>query len=469
MAASDRDRVLITGMGAVTPVGVGVPAYIAALRAARSGVHAFDPGDRRSRSTVAATVGMGMGDGFDPATIMDDADRRRVPRLVPMALAAATEALRRAGWLRGAGPAAWAGSGGEEGKERSRRIGLILGTGGGGIDFTLDQFHAAYRGRSQSLWTITNATHGNLAGELSIRLGLRGPSWCISTGCASSSDATGIALEWLRAQDMRRRPASEELDAIVVVGADAHVRWETLSSMELLRVITMRDWAAAGEDPSTASRPFDRTRDGFVLGEGAWAVVLEREQSARRREVAATAVAELMGYGATCDAYHRVRPAPDMEESARAMTLAVTDAGLEPEQIDAVHFHGTSTKLNDACETAAVKLAFGDAHARRLVGHSVKSMIGHPQGACGLASLVATVGAMAGADGGPGFLPPTAHLHEPDPECDLDYTPLTPRPAGGRTTALINCLAFGAKNSALVVRVPAEGICSTKEDAAPGV
>jgi len=432
-----RERVLVTGMGAVSPIGVGVRRYIESVRRARSGVHAFDPGDPRSRSRVAATVGMGYGDGFDPRRVMEEADLRRLPRLAPMALAAAGEALEMARWPRARGP-----DGEEEDGDVGgwRRVGLILGTGGGGIDFTLDQVHAAQRGKSASLWTITNATHGNLAGELSIRFGLRGPSWCVSTGCASSTDAAGIALGRLR--------HGEDLDAIVVVGADAHVRWETLSSMELLRVVTVREW---GDAAHTASRPFDRTRDGFVLGEGAWAVVLERESSARRREV--SEVAEVMGYGATCDAYHRVRPSPDMEECARAMRMAVEDAGLEMEAVEVVHYHGTSTKLNDASETAAVKRAFGEEHARRLVGHSVKSMIGHPQGACGLAALVATLGSMTGADGGEPFLPPTAHLREADPECDLDYTPLEARAIDGRRTALINCLAFGAKNSAMVVRV----------------
>jgi 3-oxoacyl-[acyl-carrier-protein] synthase II len=361
-----------------------------------------------------------------------------------MALAAAIEAIRQA-----------------SGSSHDRttcptdpaRTGLILGTGAGGIDFTLDQFNSVHAGGNASLWTITNATHGNLAGELSIRLGLRGPSWCISTGCASASDAVGLAMRTLRDQPAPRATDPRGLDAFVVIGADAHVRWETLSGMELLRVITTRDWKSEGEDPATASRPFDRTRDGFVLGEGAWAIVLEREDAATARSAAP--LGELMGYGATCDAYHRVRPAPDMQETARAMRIAIADAGLHPAGIGLVHYHGTSTQVNDAAETAAVKLAFGDGpdgHARRLIGTSVKSMIGHPQGACGLASLVATLGALNHLDGGDGaFVPPTINLHRLDPECDLNYTPNAPVPTEKRT-ALINCLAFGAKNSAIVVK-----------------
>ncbi len=430
-----RDRrpgVVITGIGVVSPIGVGVPSFVGGLRAGRSGVRAIDPHER-VRSSAAAVVA-----GFDAAAALgNDAEVARVPRLVPMALRAAREALDGAG-LRVGGT----------GKE-SRRTGVVLGTGAGGIDFTLDQAQAGLAGRRPSLWTITNATHGNLAGELSIRLVCRGPSLCVSTGCASSSDAAGLAMDVLRSA----RPGSP--DAVIVVGADAHVRWETLLGMELLRVISTRAWSDRAADPrdhpASASRPFDRSRDGFILGEGAWAAVFEREDAARAR--GAAVMAEALGYGATCDAYHRVRPAPDAEECARAMRDALADAALDPSAVGLVQYHGTSTRVNDALETAAVRAAFG-AHAGRLRGSSIKSMIGHPQGACGMASLVAMVGAISGADGGAGFVPPTINLREPDPACDLDYTPnsaasLEP---GAAHAALINCLAFGAKNSALVIR-----------------
>jgi 3-oxoacyl-[acyl-carrier-protein] synthase II len=218
--------------------------------------------------------------------------------------------------------------------------------------------------------------------------------------------------------------------------------------MELLRVISTRDWSEDPEGAASASRPFDRTRDGFVLGEGAWAVVVEREGAARRREV--KALGSVMGYGATCDAYHRVRPDPEMGESVRAMLLAIEDAGLHKDDVEVVHYHGTSTQMNDEVETMAVKAAFGE-HARRLVGHSVKGAIGHPQGAAGLAAMVATLAGLTGADGGAPFVLPTINLSNPDPACDLEYTPNQSRPTAAKT-ALINCLAFGAKNSALVVR-----------------
>ncbi|MEZ6233932.1 MAG: beta-ketoacyl-[acyl-carrier-protein] synthase family protein [Phycisphaerales bacterium] len=428
---SHRPTVAVTGVGAVAPNGIGAAAFAAGLREGRSGVGPLAERDPRVRCTVAATC-----DGFDPESVLSRADLERVPRLVPMALAACREALGMAGVATPLDAQA--------GVDRAREFGLVLGTGGGGIDFTLTQADAFHHDRRQSLWTITNATHGNLAGELSIRLGLHGASLCVSTGCASSSDAIGLACDLLRSD----RPGSPR--KMVVVGADAHVRTETLMGMELLGVLATRDWEGAGEDPASASRPFDARRDGFVLGEGAWAVVLERREAGdtdwRERDVA-----RLAGYGATCDAYHRVRPAPDMEESARAMRLAIQDAGWRVEEVGAIQYHGTSTQVNDALETKAVRLALGD-HAERVPGSSIKSMIGHPQGACGAAAVVAMIAALRGLDRGPAFIPPTINLQQPDPECDLHYTPGRSVPTDARRV-LVNCLAFGAKNSALAIEV----------------
>lgn len=422
----------ITGLGCITPIGDGVPAFTRALREGRSGTRLLPFAEPRMASTVGATC-----DAFDPGSALSPADQARLPRLIPMALAAAREALAQARLPLGDALEARAG----------RRIGLILGTGGGGIDFTLEQAAAGYAGRALSLWTITNATHGNLAGELSIRLGLRGPSLCISTGCASSSDAVGLAMDLLRSD----RPGAP--DTIVAVGADAHVRWETIASMELLRVISTRRHDA-GTAP-TASRPFDRSRDGFVLGEGAWAAVLDRPRAARARE--AEPIAHLEGYGATCDAFHRVRPAPDAAEGARAILDALADAGRRPEEVEVVQYHGTATRINDALEARTIRLALGD-HAGRLRGHAVKSMIGHPQGAGGLAGLVATIAGLTAQDNrlgdreGAPFIHPTINLHDQDPECDLDATPNAAATTSARI-ALVNCLAFGAKNSALVASI----------------
>jgi 3-oxoacyl-[acyl-carrier-protein] synthase II len=427
----DRGVIAVRGMGAVSPVGVGVREFIRGLREGRSGIAPHGIEDERLRSTVAAVCS-----GFEPLSVMGRGDLDRVPRLVPMALAAAREAMKAAGL---ADPLD------ESDMRAARDTALVLGTGGGGIDFTLSQAAAFHGGGRLSLWTITNATHGNLAGELSIRLGLHGASLCVSTGCASSSDAIGLACDLLRSE----RPGSPR--RAVVVGADAHVRAETLLGMELLGVLSTRDWRGRGEEPGACSRPFDAGRDGFVLGEGAWALVLEGVPAGAVKDLP-TCVGEIAGYGATCDAHHRVRPAPDMEESARAMRLAMDDAGVRLAEIDAVQYHGTSTALNDALETRAVRLSLGP-HAARVRGSSIKSMIGHPQGACGAASVVAMLGAMGGLDGGGPFIPPTINLESPDAECDLDYTAGRVVDARARV-ALVNCLAFGAKNSAIVLRVP---------------
>jgi len=414
---------------------VGVPAFVAGLRAGASGVRKLRWADERIRSSVAAEC-VDFGD-TESAAQVGVADVDRLPRLVPLALAACREALGMAGLVRGEG----VGVGVRP--EASRRVGVILGTGGGGIDFTLDQAGAMNHGKRPSVWSITNATHGNLAGELSIRLGCKGPSMCISTGCASSSDALGLAMDQLRAG----RPGSP--DAWVVVGADAHVRWETLLGMEMMKVISLRAFES-DVDAATASRPFSLSRAGFVLGEGAWAVVVERPEFASERRSAP--LARAMGYGATCDAFHRVRPSPDLLETARAIQLAIEDAGWERESVEAIAYHGTSTALNDATETAAVKAAFGD-HAAGLKGSSIKGAIGHPQGASGLASVVAMLACLSPADGGVPVMPPTINLREADPVCDLDYTPNEAAPANVERV-LVNCLAFGAKNSALAFELP---------------
>ncbi|MGH7565113.1 MAG: beta-ketoacyl-[acyl-carrier-protein] synthase family protein, partial [Gemmatimonadota bacterium] len=196
-------------------------------------------------------------------------------------------------------------------------------------------------------------------------------------------------------------------------------------------------------DPARASRPFNADRDGFVMAEGAWMLVFERLSSARRR--GATILAEVLGYGSTCDAYHRVQPEPTGEEAGRAISMALEDAGLEPEAIDYVNLHGTATELNDRIESRAVRLAF-DGHADGLATSALKSMIGHPQGACGAAGMVETVEALRA-----GWLPPTVNYETPDPACDLDYVANEGRDAD-LETAVVNCIAFGSKNSALVVR-----------------
>lgn len=261
-----------------------------------------------------------------------------------------------------------------------------------------------------------------------MRFGFRGASHVVSTGCTSATDAIGHAFRAIR---------YGEEECVVVGGADAPLAPLILRGFQLMRIMTSR-W---NHEPERASRPFSKDRDGFVIGEGAWFFVLESEQRARAR--GARIYGEIKGYGSTCEAFHRVRLEECGEEPARAMRLALNQARLEPEQIQYVNYHGTSTQLNDRIETRATKLAFGD-HAFRLAGSSVKSLIGHPQGACGAAGLAATLLAMRD-----NLAPPTLNVDQPDPECDLDYIAGEARPMRIEN-AVCNCIAFGSKNSALV-------------------
>jgi 3-oxoacyl-[acyl-carrier-protein] synthase II len=265
-----------------------------------------------------------------------------------------------------------------------------------------------------------------------MKFGLRGASHVITTGCASSTDALGYAFRAIK---------HGEGDVFLVGGVDATIVRGIMEGFILMRVVsTVRDDA-----PAAASRPFAADRDGFVLGEGAWMFVVEESERAKAR--GARAYGEIAGYGATCDAHHRIRLDESGEEPARAMSLALGEARLPPEAIGYLAYHGTSTAMNDRTETRAVKMAFGAA-ARKIPGSSIKSMIGHPQGACGAAGVAATLLAMRD-----GFLPPTINLDAPDPECDLDYVAGTARPASF-DAALCNCIAFGSKNSALVLQKP---------------
>lgn len=402
-------------MGVVSPNGMGVEAFASSLHSGRSGLSRLEGPEYSSlKSTIAGQVLE-----FDPHTILDPAECRRVPRLVPMALASAREALFNARL-----------SIDPQDVDAQRQVGVILGTGGGGIAFVEEQYRAIFQQINPSLYSVTGATHGNLSSELSIQLQLRGLSHVISTGCTSSTDAIGYAVMMIRAG---------VLPAFVVGGADAPISAGILGAFEKMKVVSTRRW----DKPCCASRPFSRDRDGFILGEGAWMFVIESLDRARLR--GAPILAEVAGYGSTCDAYHRVQIAPDVVESSRAIELALADAGVEAATVDYVNLHGTGTVMNDRLETLAIKKALSD-HARRIPMSATKSMIGHPQGACGAAGVAATILAMR-----TGVVHPTINLDDRDPECDLDYVPNRARQVQVKT-ALCNCIAFGSKNSALVLR-----------------
>ncbi len=409
-------RVVITGVGCVTPIGIGRERFWASLEAGVSGIRriqSFDPSGHAVQ--IAGEV-----PDFDWEAQLNPKDRKHVARTVPLALAAAREAVADAGIDTA-----------EMTLDERRRVGVEIGTGGGGLAFTERQYSYWYNGpkTKASVYTIPSSTHGGLSSEISMALGLRGLSHVVSTGCTSSTDAVFYAAQHI---------ALGRQDVMIAGGVDAPIAPGIMAGFDLMTVVT-RDW---NDEPHRASRPFDAARSGIVAAEGSYIFVLEDLESAIARN--SKIYAEVTGYGATCDAYHRVRLDDSGIEPARAMTLALGDAGLPPEAVDYVNLHGTSTLLNDRIETAAVKLALGG-HAYQIPMSATKSQIGHPQGASGAAGIAAALCAMTS-----GVIPPTINLDEPDPECDLDYVPNVARRAEV-STALCNCIGFGSKNSAIVL------------------
>lgn len=412
-----KRRVVITGMGAVSPNGTGNAAFAEAALQGRSGVRRitrFDP------SEISVQIAGEVPD-FDELAWIEKKERKHVSRVLPLALAAATEALGYAGLDTNSLPL-----------EEKRRFGVIIGSGGGSQEFTEEQyrlfFHQQYS--KMSLFCVPTGVMGTLSSELSVRFGLRGSSHVITTGCTSSTDAFGYAV---------RQIQSGRLDATLTGGADAPIALGIVKGFILMKIMT-DNW---NQQPERGSRPFNRDRDGFVLAEGAWMFVLEEYEHAKAR--GAKMLAEICGYGSTCEAFHRVRLQECGEEPARAIALAMKEAGIAAQDVDYVNLHGTSTQLNDRIETRALKLALGE-HAPRVPMSAIKSQIGHPQGACGAAGVAATVIAMQN-----GMIPPTINLENPDPECDLDYVPDVGRKKVVEH-AICNCIAFGSKNSALVLR-----------------
>jgi 3-oxoacyl-[acyl-carrier-protein] synthase II len=410
-------RVVVTGIGAVSPNGVGCPAFWAATRAGKSGVRRITQFDVDQLPTRIA----GAVSDFDPASVMSANDLKHVSRIVPLAIAASLEAMADSGL-----PAA------ELPIEERRRFAVVIGSGGAGLEFIEKQFRQYYLDdpKGVSLYTIPSSTPGSLSSELSMRFALRGPSHVISTGCTSSTDAIGHAMSLIR---------YGRADRVLVGGSDSPIGPGIMTGFCLMKIMS----TAWNDEPARASRPFSKDRDGFVIAEGAWMMVFEEREKALAR--GATIYGEVAGYGATCEAFHRVRLDENGEEPARAMRLALEDADVAPSDIDYLSLHGTSTQLNDRIETRAVKMVFG-ARAPRIPASSLKSMIGHPQGASGAAGVVASLLAMRDS-----FLPPTINHDLPDPECDLDVIPNVGRP-GRIETLLCNCIGFGSKNAAVVFK-----------------
>ena len=410
-------RVVITGMGVVSPNGIGREAFCRATLAGQSGVGRitrFDP-------TGLPVQIAGEVKDFDELAWVDPRERKHVSRLIPLSVAASTEALHDAGI-----DAAMLTM------EEKRDIGVVLGTGGGAQEFSEEQYRLWHSGhvKQVSVFCIPSGTMGTQSSEISMRFGFRGMSHVVTTGCTSSTDALGYALRHIQ-QGVQT--------TILVGGADAPIAPGIMKGYTVLRALT----ASWNEHPERASRPFSADRDGFVLAEGAWMFVLEDDEHARAR--GAKIYAEVAGYGSTCEAFHRVRMDENAEEPARAIELAMEEAGISARDIDYVNLHGTSTQLNDRVETRALKLALGK-RAATVPMSGLKSQIGHPQGACGAASVAAALVAMEHSR-----IPPTINLDQADPACDLDYVPDVGRHAAIEH-AICNCVAFGSKNSALVLR-----------------
>lgn len=412
-----KRRVVVTGIGAVSPNGIGREAFWDATKSGVSGIRRitrFDPSPYPVQ--VAGEV-----QGLDESIWVEPKDRPHVSRVVPMGATAAAEAIVDSGLdFRSMT------------RDELRSVGVIVGSGGGSQEFTEEQYRLYYGGLEKqcSVYTIPTSTIGTLSSEISMRFGFRGMSHIVSTGCTSSTDAIGYAF---------RNIQCGVLDTFLAGGVDAPIAPLILRGFILMRILT-QGWNG---EPKRASRPFSKDRTGFVLGEGAWFFILEELEHARAR--GARIYGEIAGYGSTCEAFHRVRLQECGEEPARAIGLAMKEAGISAQDVDYVNLHGTSTQLNDRIETRALKLVLGE-RARQVPMSALKSQIGHPQGACGAAGVAAAIVAMQN-----GQIPPTINLETPDPECDLDYVPEVGRNKKVEH-AVCNCIAFGSKNSALVLR-----------------
>jgi len=404
-------RVVVTGMGAITPLGLDVPTLWKGLLEGRSGaapITLFDPSPYDTRFACEVK-------GFDPLNYMDRKEARRSDRYTQMAIAAAEEAMRNSGLKIDAGNA--------------ERVGVIIGSGVGGLITIRQQFEVLITKGPQSVspFTIPMIIGNMAAGQVAMRYGAKGINFCTTSACATSAHAIGEAFEAIR------RGAAE---AIIAGGSEAPIDPFGVAAFCAARALSTRNDA-----PEKACRPFDARRDGFVMAEGAGILVLEELEFARRR--GAPILAEVLGYGATADAYHITAPAPEGEGAARSMRLALKQAGLQPTDVDYINAHGTSTPLNDLTETQAIKAVFGE-YAYRVPISSTKSMVGHLLGAAGAVESIVCIQTIL-----TGIIHPTINYEFPDPECDLDYVPNVPRQADVRI-ALSNSLGFGGHNVTLI-------------------
>ena len=411
-----RRRVVVTGLGAMSPNGIGKNNFWTNTCNGISGIRRISGFDPTNLSCQIA----GEVQGFDPTEYYSETDLKKLSRAVPLAIAASKEALHDA-----------AIDLGQFNEDDFESMAVIVGTGGAGFDFSEQQFEIFFSGRKHKIspYAISNSLVGMLSSEISMYFGFQGRSHIISNGCTSSTDAIGYTFNTIR---------SGQEDWVLTGGVEACVTPAMMSGFERMRVNPIH----FNNDPARGSRPFNRDREGFVLSEGSWMMILEELEHANRRD--APIYGEVLGYSSTCDAYHRVAIMPDGKQSTRAIHLALQDAKINKEQVDYINFHGTSTIVNDKVETLAVKNLFNSLAAKIPVS-STKSMIGHPQGASG--GLGVTVSLLSLYNN---FLTPTINQESPDPDCDLDYTPNEGREKK-LNIAISNCISFGSKNSALVL------------------
>jgi 3-oxoacyl-[acyl-carrier-protein] synthase II len=408
-----RRRVVVTGMGLVIPIGIGVETAWKNACEGKSGIGRltrFDPEGFDTR--IAAEV-----KGFNPELYIEKKEVKKMDLFIQYALAAAKEAV-------------------EDSElsitpENGDRIGVIVGTGLGGLP-TIEKYHQILMERGPgriSPFFIPMLVANLAAGQIAIQYGAKGPNTCIVTACATGGHCIGDAF---------RAIVYGDADAIIAGGTESNITPLTIGGFNAMKAISTRN-----DEPEKASRPFEKNRNGFVIAEGAGIVMLEELEFAQRRN--AKIYAELIGYGYTGDAYHITAPSPDGDGAIRCMRMAIKDAGLKPEDIDYINAHGTSTQLNDLTETIAIKKVFGD-HAKKIPISATKSMTGHLLGAAGSTEAIFTILALRD-----GILPPTINYEEPDPECDLDYVPNVAR-RQHLNTGMSNAFGFGGTNATLIFK-----------------
>jgi 3-oxoacyl-[acyl-carrier-protein] synthase II len=416
-------RVVVTGLGMVSPLACGVEPTWKRLIEGQSGagrIESFDVSDLGAKIACQVPRGDGSGVSFNADDWMDPRDQRRVDDFIVFGVAAATQALRDAGWK----PTTY---------EEQTTTGVLIGSGIGGIGGIYDASITLYEKgpRRISPFFIPGRLINLVSGYVSIEHGLKGPNHAVVTACSTGAHAIG---------DAARLIAFGDADVMVAGGAESPINRLSMAGFVSCRALS----TAFNDDPTRASRPYDKDRDGFVMGEGAGVVVLEELEHAKARE--AKIYGELLGYGVSSDARHVTEPDPSGENPARAMTMALMDAGVNVDEIDYINAHGTSTPLGDASETRVIKLALGEENARNTPISSTKGATGHCLGASGAIEAVFTMLAV-----NRNILPPTINYDEPDPECDLDYIPNESREADVRI-GVSNSFGFGGHNACIVVR-----------------